>query len=387
MKLSIVIPVYNEKETILEIIKIVESVKLPEQITEKEIILVDDCSKDGTRDILKNINDKEVKVFYHKKNKGKGGALNTGFKQATGDIVIIQDADLEYDPHEYPRLLNPILDDKADVVFGSRFVGGDSHRILYFWHTMMNKFLTFLSNAFSDLNLTDMETCYKVFRKNILDQIDIEENRFGFEPEITAKIGELARTKNIRVYEVGISYYGRTYDEGKKIGWKDGVRALWCVFKYNTSTFAHFVKYVIAGATIALSQILIILVLVEFFSFNTEYLKNVANFLSVILGLLVAFVLHSKVTWRYVFRSKLEIVEKITLFYLVSIFSILVRIGAFYFFDKNGMDYRLNVFMGIILVIIMNFFGYDKLVFNKLKLEKSNKCLEKKHIMKTKNLS
>lgn len=226
MKLSIVIPVYNEKNTILEIIKIVKNVSLPAEITEREIILVDDCSKDGTRDILKNIDDSEIHVFYHEKNTGKGGALNTGFKKTTGNFVIIQDADLEYDPQEYSKLLRPILDDKADVVFGSRYIGGESHRILYFWHTMMNKFLTLLSNAFSDLNLTDMETCYKVFRKEVLDQITIEENRFGFEPEITAKVGEMSRTKNIRIYEVGISYYGRTYSEGKKIGWKDGMRAL-----------------------------------------------------------------------------------------------------------------------------------------------------------------
>jgi len=237
MKLSIVIPVYNEEKTIKEILDIVQKVKLPESITEKEIVVVDDCSRDKTYEVLKNIKDKEIKVFHHQINQGKGGALSTGFKNATGDIVIIQDADLEYDPNEYPKLLKPILDGKADVVFGSRFAGGETHRILYFWHTMMNKFLTFLSNAFSDLNLTDMETCYKVFRKEILDQIDIEEKRFGFEPEITAKVGELARTKNIRIYETGISYYGRTYEEGKKIGWKDGVRALWCVLKYNKFGF------------------------------------------------------------------------------------------------------------------------------------------------------
>ena len=209
-KVSIVIPVYNEKRTILEIVKIVKSVPLPAEISEREIILVDDCSKDGTREILKNIHDPGIRIFYHKKNLGKGRALNTGFKQTTGDVVIIQDADLEYDPNEYAKLLKPILADKADVVFGSRFIGGQSHRILYFWHTAMNKFLTLLSNVFSDLNLTDMETCYKVFRKSVLDQISIEENRFGFEPEITAKVGELSRTKNTRVYEVGISYYGRT---------------------------------------------------------------------------------------------------------------------------------------------------------------------------------
>ena len=298
MKLSIVIPVYNEKNTILEILKVVRKVSLPAEIKEREIILVDDCSKDGTSDILKKINDPEVKIFYHDKNKGKGGALNTGFKQTTGDIVIIQDADLEYDPNEYPKLLKPILDNKADVVFGSRFVGGESHRILYYWHTMMNKFLTIFSNIFSDLNLTDMETCYKVFRKSVLDQINIEENRFGFEPEITAKVGELSRTKNIRLYEVGISYYGRTYNEGKKIGWKDGLRALWCIFKYNTSRFAHVVKYGINGVFVALSQIFAIYILVEYFNFNTNGLHEVANIISIEISVLVGLVLHSYITWR-----------------------------------------------------------------------------------------
>lgn len=366
MKLSIVIPVYNEKDTILEIIKIIKNVSLPEEIKEKEIILIDDCSIDGTRDILENIKDREIKIFYHEKNKGKGGALNTGFKEITGDIVIIQDADLEYDPNEYPKLLKPILDNKADVVFGSRFIGGDAHRVLYFWHTKMNKFLTSLSNTFSDLNLTDMETCYKVFRKDVIDQINIEENRFGFEPEITAKIGELSREKDIRVYEVGISYYGRTYKDGKKIGWKDGIRALWCVFKYNTSTFANFIKYGINGILIALSQILIITFLVEYFSFNTEYLKNVANIVSIIIGLLIAFILHSSITWRYHFKSKIEIFKKLLIFYLISTFSIIIRIATFYLFNQNGMDYKLNTLIGIILIIIINFFGYEKIVFKRL---------------------
>jgi glycosyltransferase involved in cell wall biosynthesis len=373
MKLSIVIPVYNEKDTILEIIKIVKEISLPNEINEREIILVDDCSKDGTRGILQNIKDPMIKVFYHEKNTGKGGALNTGFKKTTGDIIIIQDADLEYDPNEYPKLLKPILDNKADVVFGSRFIGGESHRILYFWHTLMNKFLTMFSNIFSDLNLTDMETCYKVFRKSVLDQIDIEENRFGFEPEITAKMGELSRTKNIRIYEVGISYYGRTYNEGKKIGWKDGIRAMWCVFKYNTSGFAHLVKYGINGVLIALSQFFIVIFLVELLSFNSEYLKNIANIISVILGLLIAFILHSNITWRYKFQSWAGVYKKLAMFYLVSIFSIVVRILAFYLLDKNGVDYKLNIIIGIILIIVINFFGYDKLIFNKLKtLNKNN---------------
>ncbi|WP_269537393.1 glycosyltransferase family 2 protein [Cerasicoccus fimbriatus] len=226
MKLSVVIPCYNERSTIETVVAAVNA----SVIEDKEIIVVDDCSNDGTRDILKEKIEPVVsKVVYHEVNQGKGAALRTGFKSATGDIVIIQDADLEYDPKEYPKLLQPILDGKADVVYGSRFAGGESHRVVYFWHMMGNEFLTFLSNMFTNINLTDMETCYKVFKKEIIDQIEVEENRFGFEPEITAKV---ARMK-VRIFEVGISYYGRTYEEGKKIGYKDGFRAIYAILKYN----------------------------------------------------------------------------------------------------------------------------------------------------------
>jgi glycosyltransferase involved in cell wall biosynthesis len=226
MKLSIVIPCYNEAKTIRNIVDRVRAAP----VAEKEIIIVDDCSQDGTRDILRaEIAPLVSRILYHDVNQGKGAALRTGFAAATGDLVVVQDADLEYDPNEYPRLLKPILDGKADVVFGSRFAGGDAHRVVYFWHMMGNKFLTLLSNMFTNLNLTDMETCYKVFRRQILQQITIEENRFGFEPEITAKISKLECV----IYEVGISYYGRTYKEGKKIGWRDGFRALYAIVKYN----------------------------------------------------------------------------------------------------------------------------------------------------------
>jgi glycosyltransferase involved in cell wall biosynthesis len=229
MILTVVIPCYNEIETIDAIIAAVHKSSYPD----KEILIVDDCSTDGTREKLKNtIEGAGIvnKVIYHDRNQGKGAALRTGFKHATGDIVIIQDADLEYDPNEYGRMVEPILANKADVVFGSRFAGGDAHRVLYFWHSMGNAFLTLLSNMFTNLDLTDMETCYKAFRREIIQSIAIEESRFGFEPEITAK---LAKLKDIRIYEVGISYYGRTYDEGKKIGWKDGFRAIYCILKYN----------------------------------------------------------------------------------------------------------------------------------------------------------
>jgi len=224
MKLSIVIPVYNEKATIRQIHDAVQAVPM-----EKEIILIDDGSTDGTREILQQISAEDTKVLFHDRNKGKGAALRTGFQQATGDIVIIQDADLEYDPRQYGKLIQPILDGNADVVYGSRFVTGDYHRVHYFWHMLGNRFLTLLSNMLTNLCLTDMETCYKVFRREILQKLTIEENRFGFEPEITAKIAKL----NLRIYEVGISYAGRTYQEGKKIGWQDGFSALRCILKYN----------------------------------------------------------------------------------------------------------------------------------------------------------
>ena len=231
-KLSIVIPAYNEAKTIHFILDKIEEVVLLNQI-QKEIIIVDDCSKDNTQEVLNaymNNSPLNIRLIRHETNKGKGAALHTGIKHATGDLVIIQDADLEYDPHEYNLLLKPILDGHADVVYGSRFMGWNAHRILFFWHSIGNKILTTLSNMVTNLNLTDMETCYKLFRREIVQNLDLKENRFGFEPEVTAKI---ARIQNVRIYEVGISYYGRTYAEGKKINWKDGFRAIYCIIKYN----------------------------------------------------------------------------------------------------------------------------------------------------------
>jgi glycosyltransferase involved in cell wall biosynthesis len=233
MTLSIIIPAYNEGKTIHLILNKIKEVELINGI-QKEIVIVNDCSNDNTEQAILNYieNNKELNIQYykHEVNEGKGAAIRTGIQSAKGDFIIIQDADLEYDPREYNILLRPMVEGFADVVYGSRFMGGRPHRILFFWHTIGNKFLTFVSNMFTDLNLTDMETCYKLFKSEIIKNIELKENRFGFEPEVTCKI---ARIPNIRIYEVGISYYGRTYAEGKKINWKDGFRALYCILKYG----------------------------------------------------------------------------------------------------------------------------------------------------------
>ena len=226
MKLSVIIPCYNELHTIEQIIAAVKAAP----VAKKEIIVVDDCSTDGTRQLLREKLESQVdKVLYHERNQGKGAALRTGFAAATGDVVIVQDADLEYDPQEYPELMTPIAQNRADVVYGSRFMGGRPHRVVYFWHMIGNKFLTLFSNMLTNINLTDMETCFKMFRREVIQNITIEEDRFGFEPEITAKVAR----SGCRIFEIGISYYGRTYKEGKKIGWRDGFRAMYAICKYN----------------------------------------------------------------------------------------------------------------------------------------------------------
>ncbi|MGE3319010.1 MAG: glycosyltransferase family 2 protein [Candidatus Berkiella sp.] len=226
--LSVIIPCYNEKKTIAQLLQAVRAAPIEGKL---EIIVVNDGSQDGVEELLNTTLKPMIDILiHHPKNSGKGAAIHTGIKHATGDYVIIQDSDLEYNPQEYPKLLAPLLQGKADAVYGSRFAGGDSHRVLYFWHSMGNRFLTLLSNMFTNLNLTDMETCYKVFKRNLIQKIPLQERRFGFEPEVTA---HLARIPDIRIYEVGISYYGRTYKEGKKIGYKDGFRAIYCILKYG----------------------------------------------------------------------------------------------------------------------------------------------------------
>ena len=366
MKLSIVIPVYNEVHYLPEIIRRVQSVRLPSGVKGREIVIVDDASTDGTTELLKNLKKRDVRVFFHATNQGKGAGLRTGFAASRGDVVLVQDADLEYDPAEYPRLLAPILDGRADVVYGSRFAGGQPHRVLYFWHMVANRFLTLLSNMFSDLNLTDMETCYKVFRRTILDRISIRENRFGFEPEITAKVARLVQDEGLRIYEVGISYSGRTYAEGKKIGLKDAFRACWCIFKYSTSAFARLVKYGIVGTMVFGVQVITIIAIVEGFGLRGSVSgENIAHLLSAEVSILFAFFMHSVVTWNYQFDSARELLSKFFQFHVITLLGLAIRQSAFYALSLAAVDYRINTAVSVAIAVLINFLGYQSIVFRR----------------------
>ena len=329
MKLSIVIPVFNELSSIRTILDLVQKTPLPKGV-EREIVVVDDCSTDGTRDILKTIKKKNITIMYHEVNQGKGGALRTGYANCTGDVIIVQDADLEYDPNEYSLLLQPILDGKADVVYGSRYLRGNRHRVLGYWHTMGNKLLTLISNMFSNIYLTDMETCYKVFRREIVQKIVLTENRFGIEPEFTAQIANLAYREGLEIYEVPISYNGRTYAEGKKIGMKDAFRAVWCIIKYNESTASKLFKYFFMGLLVALSQFLTMIFLVEMLGFQSSLMLNIGYAISIEISIITGFFLHSLITWRYNFSRFFEAFVKMVQFHLVTGISFAVRQVLFY---------------------------------------------------------
>ncbi len=361
-KVSIVIPVYNEELFLMDILLKVQEAPLFPGL-EKEIIIVNDCSTDGTRAILDSLEMGNVRIFHHNKNRGKGAALRTAYEQCTGDIIIVQDADLEYSPTEYPKLLKPIIDGHADVVYGSRFLGGGAHRVVYFWHSVGNRLLTLFSNMFSDLNLTDMETCYKVFRRSVIQKIVLEEDRFGIEPEVTAKIAALVAEEGLAVYEVGIAYYGRTYEEGKKIGMRDAFRAAWCIWKYNTAVSAKVIKYAVHGGLVALSQLLIMWLLVEWGE-GSVVADNIANFISIELALLLTFFLHSFLTWHVVFQSLGQLLQQLLRFHIVTGGSIILRLLLFALLSSVGVHYMLNSLAGIGVAVIFNYYFYDTFVFS-----------------------
>jgi len=354
-KLSIVIPCYNEEKTLKECINRV--LEIADNNLSLEIIIVDDHSTDNSYSIAGEIkrNHPGIKILRHEKNLGKGAALRTGFKYASGDYVAVQDADLEYDPNDLKRLINPLVEGKADVVFGSRFLSTGSHRILYFWHSIGNRFLTFLSNMFTDLNLSDMETCYKVFRKDVIQAIDIKENRFGFEPEIVAKVAQM----RLRVYEMGISYYGRTYAEGKKIGAKDGLRALFCILRYNAHKAPipiQFFLYLIIGGLAALANLVVFLVLISF-----GIGVNISAPIAFIIAALLNYLLCITVLFRH--KAKWSSIMEILSYIMVVAVAGILDLGITAFFISLKTNPATAKIIATISVFILNFMARRFIVF------------------------
>ncbi len=354
VKLSIVIPCYNEEKLLEESVKRV--LEIADDKLSLELVIVNDCSTDNSLAVAEKLaqNYPEIKLLKHEKNQGKGAALRTGFKNVTGEFVAIQDADLEYDPMDLRKLLVPLVEDDADVVLGSRFLSTGTHRVLYFWHSMGNRFLTFLSNMFTDLNLTDMETCYKIFRRDVIEQIEIEENRFGFEPEIVAKVAQM----RLRIFEMGISYYGRTYAEGKKIGAKDGFRAIYCIIRYNANKAPvglQFLVYFVIGAVAALSNLLIFLLLYRQMGVHIAAPIAFVSAALVNYVLCVSFLFRSKARWN-------TIMEWI-MYILVVAFVCFVDLQITEAMLLSGLSPILSKITATVLTFILNFCGRRFLVF------------------------
>ncbi len=363
--LSIIVPCYNEEKTLKMVVR--KLIQTDINIPQKEIVIVDDHSTDSSLSIAKNLASQYdiIKVYSHDVNRGKGAALKTGFTKCSGDVIVCQDADLEYNPEELNLLLEPIMKGKASVVYGSRFLTGLPHRVLSFWHSFGNKLLTFLSNTMSDLNLTDMETCYKMFTQDVIEAIELKEKRFGVEPELTAKIASLSKEKRFAIYEVGISYSGRSSKEGKKIGLKDAISALRCIIKYNSATPAKLIKYLINGLVVAFSQLISITAIVEILNQNNKAGQIGSYAISIEISILVGLFLHSYFTWKYPLRRSRKLFNLCMKFHLITAFSFAVRMILFSILFKLGMNYLPNTLIGIAVAIILNFIGYDKLVFKK----------------------
>ena len=359
--LSVVMPSYNEAATIETVIRQVLASPYVQ-----ELIVVDDGSSDDSVAIVNGIDDPRIRLFQQPINLGKGAALRRGFSEATSPYVIVQDADLEYDPAEYSTVLGPLLAGDADVVFGSRFHSGQAHRVLYYWHSVGNRLLTTASNMFTNLNLTDMETCYKAFRREVIQSITIEEDRFGFEPEVTAKIAELARNENIKVYEVGISYRGRTYREGKKIGLKDGFRALYCIIKYNTSQLANFVKYSLSGLLIVIIQFAVLVGCVEFGNLTSFAGLSGAHAASIEASIIAGFIIHYVITWRGRLKGAGAVIKNFLYFHLFNLFPFAARVAVFsVLIRQTHLNYLVSALISVGIALLFNFWGYNYLIFTK----------------------